>query len=242
MSPAVLEPELREWDLDAVPIEVLVSALSPTTSPAEQCASTSCAIAIADYAAPPDSPGTSATLVTAATALTDRVDLRLDIRVAEWWAEVATLLVLGVPTSICVGPVPRKRHGWPGEYRASLRDTARDLVRGWGDAAVIARESREQPGQWPAQESASDAFVADRVLVRMGDGFELTWHMPGLPRSAVDVRAGRWREYLVWQIGSLVSAVTLPPVLTRCTLTDLDLSRDRWVTRWSPDRSVWPDV
>jgi hypothetical protein len=52
----------------------------------------------------------------------------------------------------------------------------------------------------------------------------------------------RWREYLVWRIGSLVAAVKLPPVLARCILIGVEQSPDRWVTRWVPDRSVWPDV
>lgn len=220
----------------------MISALSPVTSPAELCASTSCAIAIAAYASPPDFPGLAMKLDSAATALTDRVDVRLDIRVGEWWAALATLLVLGVPTSVEVGPVPRKRHGWPEDYRTSLRDAARGLMRGWGDAAVLVRESREDAGEWSPSERTSETFVADRTLVRVGEDLELTWHVPALPRGDVDVRAGRWRDHLVWRIGSLVSAVKLPPVLARCTLTSLELSRDRWVTRWEPDRSVWPDV
>ncbi|MFM8515346.1 MAG: hypothetical protein ACKOBJ_03715 [Actinomycetota bacterium] len=242
MSHAVLEPDLRAWDLDAIPVEVMVSALTPTTTPAGVCASTSCAIAIAAYAGPCDSPELAMKVTAAGTTLTDRVDLRLDIRVVQWWAGTATLLVLGVPTSIVVGPVPRKRHGWPEDYRTSLRDAARELVRGWGDAGEIVRESREDPGDWPTGEVRPDTFVADRTLRRSGENFELVWHLPELPRCDVEVRAGRWRDYLVWHIGPFVSAVKLPPVLARCTLTDLELSRDRWVTRWEPDRSVWPDV
>lgn len=199
-------------------------------------------MAIAAYAAPLDSPGPAANLTLSAEALTARVDLRIDIRGTEWWAAVATLLLLGVPTSIEVGPVPRKRHGWPDGYRTSLREAARDLVRGWGDAGVIVRESRERAGGWPTQERPSGAFVADRTLVRIGADFEFAWMMPGLPHGDVDVRAGRWRDYLVWRIGSLVSAVKLPPVLARCSLAEVELDPDRWVTRWTPDRSVWPDV
>jgi hypothetical protein len=242
LSPALLEPDLREWDLSTVPIEVLVSTLAPRTSLAQQCASTSCAIAVATCAAPPQSPDLTARLDAATATLNERVDVRVDIRGMAWWSDLATLLVLGVPVSIDVGPVPRKRHGWPTEHRTSLRDGARVLARGWGDAAQVVRESRDEPGRWPAQGNPASSFTADRTLERTDDGFELTWHMPTFPRGEDHVRVGRWREYLIWQIGSLVSAVRLPPVLARCIPVEVALTPDRWVTRWVPDRSVWPDV
>ena len=57
MSPELLEPDLREWDLGAVPTEVLVSALGrPAEESARECARASCVIAIAESVAPPEYP------------------------------------------------------------------------------------------------------------------------------------------------------------------------------------------
>ena len=243
MSPELLEPDLREWDLGAVPTEVLVSALGrPAEESARECARASCVIAIAESVAPPEYPDRTMIHEYMRERMNARIDVRIDVRTEGWWADVATLLVLGVPVSVNVGPVPRKRHGWPREYRTSLRAQAKDVVRGWGDAGVMVRESADEPGQWPSLIVPTEAWTAERTLVRTDGGFDLVWHMPGLPRGIDRVRLGRWREFAVWQIGTSVSAVRLPPVLARCAPVGVEFSPDRWVTRWSPDASVWPDV
>lgn len=242
MSPDLLEPDLREWDVTAVPTEILVSALDHRTGDIRDLAGISCAVAIVESLAPPEYRDLPATLESMRDPLRIPRTVRVDVRVDGWWPDVATLLVLGVPVSIEVGPVPRKRHGWPGDHRDALRARAKEIVRGWGDAGVVVRESRDEPGQWSAPEMPDEVYTSERSLTRTDDGFAMSWHMPGLPRTGERVRLGRWREYAIWHIGTSVCAVRLPPVLARCSPTGLELSPDRWVTHWSPDASVWPDV
>lgn len=243
MSPTRQERNLRDWDLGAVPTEVLAAALgAEASSVAGQRAAASCVAAITDAVAPPDSLDARRAREDITAELHARVDLMIDVRQDDWWSDVATLLVLGVPVALAVGPVPRKRHGWPTEFRQLMRSRAMLLVQGWGDAGVAVREAKDAPGQWADVTAPAHAYVAERTLDRDGDAFELTWHMPGLPDTGEKVRVGRWREYAVWHIGSRVAAVRLPPVLSRCTLTSVRLTPSRWVTAWVPDPDVWPDV
>lgn len=255
MSPVRQGTDLRDWDLGSVPTEVVASAFADQTpSIAGRRASASCAAAIVDHVAPPDSGDAHTVRDDLAASVLERIDMCVDVRHDDWWADVATLLVLGVPLTLSVGPVPRKRHGWPRDFRELMRTRAVRMTEGWGDAGQCVRESKVEPGAWPKVDVPATPFVSERTLdapprtkdaprnSTRDDTFTFTWHMPGMAPTSEHVRVGRWRTYAIWQIGALVSAVRLPPVLTRCTLDSVTLSPTAWVTTWTPDRQVWPDV
>ena len=243
MSPRRQGPELRDWDLDAVPTELVAAALGGDAgSIASQRAAASCVAAVTDVIAPPDATDAREARGSIAESVLAPADLQLDVRTDDWWGDLATLLLLGAPVTITVGPIPRKRHGWPRAYRDTMKSRAELLTRGWGESARVLRESADTPGEWPAVVPPATPVVAERTLERRGDEFDLTWHMPGLPPTGERVRVGRWRHYVVWQVAGLVSAVALPPVLSRCTVVASRLTPHRWVTTWTPDREVWPDV
>lgn len=226
-----------------MPTEVVASAFADQTpSIAGRRASASCAAAIVDHLAPPDSGDARTVRDDLAATVLERIDMCVDVRHDDWWADVASLLVLGVPTTLSVGPIPRKRHGWPGDFREVMRTRAVRMTEGWGDAGQRVRESKEEPGAWPQVDVPATPYVSERTLDARDDTFTFTWHMPGMAPTSEHLRVGRWRTYAIWQIGALVSAVRLPPVLTRCTLDSVTVSPTAWVTTWTPDREVWPDV